>query len=474
MAKIRPFRGWRYSQNECKGDLSTLTSLPYDVLSHDERNSLVEEDEHNVVALELPEGSDDPASPDSKHANSKAIWDQWASEGVLEQDSEPAIYMLEQRFTHADASGNPVNYARKSFIVEMDLYDFDEKVVLPHELTLPKALGDRYALLSATNINYSSVLGLFSDNTPEYDEIIEQVHATQPVAFANRTSCNNITESSLWKITDKNIIERIVGMIGPKQIFIADGHHRYTVALAWRDKCREMAAANGTTGSDEDEEAPKTDMLMVALTNMDDPQLLVLPYHRAVRLPEGEKLDAVAFLEELGERTAGVLAINVLGKALSGSDTYESDKSELLDAMDGFLGRAQTPAFGIVARDASGAIRFATAEAEPSANLEDAIVAEHSPAWKELDVSVLHELVIAPFFGISPKEPESLSRISYTSDAGKLLGWLEAGRADVAFVMRPTKLSQLRDVSLAGDTMPQKSTFFYPKLPSGFVFRNMA
>ncbi len=527
MAEIRPFRGWRYTEkatrlSETVGarpaggsasaesgegddgstsvgirtgdgplplDISSLCAPPYDVLDRAERNALAALSRRNVVELELPDGSDDPDSPDSRYGRSMETWRRWISDGTLEQDAEPAIYMLEQRFTTEE--GGP-EYARICFIAEMSLYPFEEKVVIPHELTLPKALGDRYSLLSATNVNYSQVLGLYSDKTDRYDRVVQAVRESEPVSIAEDGAG---VRSTLWMITDSQSIDLIVQSLEGKQVFIADGHHRYTVALAWRDRCRkgivgadslseaaDPPEATCPSGPAEASEADggihrrlPTDSLMIALANMDDPQLRILAYNRAVKMPEGSGFDPSAMFESMDGR----FTIEVFGRA-----TADDEKSiiYMCEACQSRILEIEDPAFGVAIRaeDPSDnqsipqmTIDFAVVSLKPDLDLNEAIPSHHTLAWKELDVSVLQELVISPIFNIDSDRPETLSRISYSQHAGKLVDGLISGKSDAVFIMRPTRLDQLESVSLGGETMPQKSTFFYPKLPSGLVFRDM-
>ncbi len=433
MATIRPFKAWRYASDQT--DISALTAPPYDVMDEAERDAMAAKNPHNVVELELAKGAQDLETPGNRYVTAEATWKKWIEEGVVKQDDEPAVYVLEQKFTALDKE-----YARTCFIVESDLYAFDEKVIIPHELTLPKALGDRYRLLSKTNVNFSQVLGLYSDKSDGYNQLLAEAKATQPVATA--TDAKDV-KSTLWKITDKSFIERYVASLDGKQIFIADGHHRYTVALAWRDYCREQAAAGNFIGGKDANGNPLTDSVVIALANMDDPQLLILAYNRAVKA-EGE-FDAQAFTQEV---------------------------AKYFDIKDGSrddLAKCERPAY-LMGLKGQG---LKLIELKSDVDVDEAIPGEHSKDWKSLDVSVLHELLIKPLLNVSPDAPETLSRIAYSESDDKLLARLDDDSSDIVFLLRPTRMDQLQAVSLGGETMPQKSTFFYPKLPSGFVFRSM-
>lgn len=428
MARVRPFAAWRYTRPN--RDITPLTAPPYDVIDAPMRARLASADPYNVVMLELPEGPLDPAVPGNRYERGQATWDSWRAQGVIAQDQSPCVYVLEQRF---EIAGRRV--ARRAFIVEVGLEPLDAGIILPHERTLPKALGDRFQLTKATGANLSQVFGLFDDPACSTDSIFEAVMASDPVAEA--TDADGVT-SRLWASADPEVASRITEFMADRQIFIADGHHRYTTALAYRDLCRDEA---GSAPAD----SPACDSVMMALVNMDDPDLVVLPYHRIA--------DAEGPFD------------------LAGFESALSRHFELSDAPG-------TDPEGALAQDGPVSFLFATgddapvrvARLRPDVDLDSAIPLEHSAAWKSLDVAVLQELVLWPLLGIHPDKPETLERISFTKDASAALAATK--EHDIAFVLRPTRLSQLRGVSLSGETMPQKSTYFYPKLLSGLVFRS--
>ncbi len=428
MAFIRPFKATRYVSGQ--NDISTRIAPPYDVIDEELLIYLTSRDPYCVACLELPAGIGDPTSADSRYAYSKQLWDTWCNEGILKQDTESSIYLLEQSFTIEG-----VDYNRVSFIVEMKLYDFDEQVVLPHELTLPKALGDRYEMLAATQVNYSPVFGLYCDSSPSYHALLAQVKMQKPLEFAQDIEG---TKNTLWAITDQNHIAYLVNSIAPQQIFIADGHHRYTVANAWKHAKRALK------GRDDYDLQCSTDHIMMALSNMDDPQLLVQAYHRAVKAPDN--FSKTVLFETLAPYFDVVL---------------QHDGN--------FPATGILPAFIAVFEDTT----YYLFTLKEDVDLEDIIGGCCSRAWKELDVTVLHELILKPHFAIDPASPETLSRIIYSNQPTILEEKLSNGEADVVFLMRPTGLEQLKSVSCNNEIMPQKSTFFYPKQPSGMVFRDM-
>jgi uncharacterized protein (DUF1015 family) len=308
-------------------------------------------------------------------------------------------------------------------------------VILPHERTLPKALTDRLDLTRATAANLSQVFGLFADPAGETDGIFNAHMATDPLFTA--ADAEGVL-SKVWAIRDTVAIQAVVDILGERPIYIADGHHRYTTALAYRDECRARNAALGIPTTD-----PAYDFVMMTLVNMDDPELLVLPTHRLARA-DGP-FDAAAFWNAM----AGVFDLEEPGAQVP-------------------LAVPDTGRTTFIVRTADGTTRVATIkeDIDPAA----IISTPRSEDWKRLDVTVLQELVLRPLFGIDPDEPSTLERLSFAKDARDAL---RVENADAAFIVAPTKMEQLRAVAQAGDTMPQKSTYFYPKLLSGLLFRSL-
>lgn len=430
MARVRPFAAWRYASPTT--DISPLVAPPYDVISEAMRAELLSTNAHNVVALELPDGALDTNSPGNRYATGKAIWDRWRADGTLVQDDKPSIYVLEQRF---ELAGRPIR--RRAFIAAVGLEPFDAGVVIPHERTLPKALGDRYELTCATGANLSQVFGLFEDPDLRSDALFTAIMENAPVALA--TDPDGVT-STLWACSDADIITSIESLMEPSRVFIADGHHRYTTALAYRDLRREQAQAEGLVA-----ENPAYDEVLMALVSIDDPELTVLPYHRIA--DAASDLDAETFFS--------ALAANF--------EVSELDPGHPVGALDDL----DRPGFLVQVRGESRPRRVVLRE---DVDVADRITAERSVHWKQLDVAVLQELILDPLLDIHPDRPETLDRLSFTKDAHEALAATKT--RDVAFILRPTRLDQLRDVSLGGEIMPQKSTYFYPKLLSGLLFRS--
>lgn len=429
MSLVRPFRARMY-RHEPGADLSALTAPPYDVVSPDDRTALLVRDPHNVVALELPDGPLDPDAPGNRYETGAATWQRWFAEGVLVEDDAPAIYVVEQSWEH---EGRPVR--RRGFVAAVRLHPFSDGVVLPHERTLPRAIADRLNLTRATAANLSQVFGLFSDPAGETDALFDAAISGEIVSHA--TDADGV-QSRVWAIKDADTITAVSEILGGHPIFIADGHHRYTTALAYRDERRAVDAAAGLTPV-----GPAYDYVMMTLVNMDDPDLLVLPTHRLAQA-EGT-FDAEAFWSGLARH-------------FDLTDLAGTPSHALLDA--------PRTAFGVRAAGRAPQLATLRADVDPAT----VIGGDHSDAWKRLDVAVLQELILKPLFGIDPEVSATLDRLSFAKKEADAL----ASEADAVFLLRATRMDQLREVALAGETMPQKTTYFYPKLASGLIMRSLA
>jgi len=428
MSLVRPFRARIYSP-DAGHDLSTRIAPPYDVVTPQGRAELLSRDPFNAVALELPEGPLDPSVPGNRYETGSATWQNWLQQGILVDDDSPAIYVLEQEWTY---EGRPCR--RRGFIAAVRLHAFSEGIVLPHERTLPRALTDRLNLTRSTAANLSQVFGLFTDPECASGALLDSAMSAPPVFTAHS---GDDVSNTLWAIRDPEAIASVVNLVGEGPIFIADGHHRYTTALAYRDERRAADTEAGITPVD-----PAYDYVMMALVNMDDPELLVLPTHRLARA--AGTFDATAFWTAMAERFDLI-------------DIVPEPHPEL-DPTTG------TTSF--IVKTSDGTTRLATLRGDVDPVV--AIQSDHTDAWKRLDVTVLQELVLRPLFGIDPDDHATLDRLSFVKDAAEAL---QVKGADVAFVVASTRMDQLRDVARAGETMPQKSTYFYPKLASGLLYR---
>jgi len=432
VADVRAFAAIRYAR-PAGSDITPLTAPPYDVIPAELREDLLGRDEHNVVALELPEGPLDRSVPGNRYETGGARWRAWLAEGVLTADEHAAVYVLEQRYTYRDSE-----IARRGFVTAVGLEPFSAGVVLPHERTLPKVIDDRLNMTRATAANLSQVFAMYPDTEHVTGALIAKAMATP--ALATATDDDGVV-STVWALTDPADHASLAEFMAGERIFIADGHHRYTTALAYRDERRAEAGAVPQAT-----EPPAYDSVMMALVNMDDPGLVVWPTHRIADAPG--PFDAEAFRAALAEH------FEVL-------DLEKGHPAAALSAA------ADRPSFLVATRDGVTKLVTLRTDVDHAAAYPEGT----SDAWRALDVATLQELILSPLLDIHPDRPTTLGRLSFSKDAHQALK--AAGEHDAVFVLNPTRMEQVAAVALAGETMPQKSTYFYPKLTSGLLFKSL-
>lgn len=434
MPEIEPFRGLIYDTS--KVEASKVLAPPYDVIDGDEHAALAARDPHNCVRLILPEGEGD-----GKYATAAGLLDSWLSDGTLLRDDRPAIYRYHQVFKIAEIPDR--TFTRKGFIAAVRLHAFDEGQILPHERTLKGPKIDRLKLMDATGAHFSQIFTLYSDPSQRTDQVFKRAEVAAPYLEAET---DDGTLHRMWRVYDREIIGELQRQMAQKKLYIADGHHRYETMLAQRDNYR---AANKDLGY---KSAAQFGTMFCA--NMNDAGLVVLPTHRLVHnLDTFDRADMI-------ERARPFFEISTLER---GAIDVDELKKELAR-----LGESRA-AFAAIVPGSDHATLFALAG---GADLRGAgLTGSHS--LLELDVTLLHELVLERILGIDKAKQEAKTHIKYIKKTPEALERTRAGEGQVCFVMNPTRLPQIKAVANAGEFMPQKSTYFYPKIASGVVFRSV-
>ncbi len=433
MAYIQPFSGIMYDPARA-GALSDLLCPPYDIISGPEQERLHQINPHNIVHLEL--GLEQPGDVPGadRYSRAGAIWEDWLDRGVLAQDRQLAFYVYEQSW--ADRK-------RMAFFAAVRLAPWTSGEVLPHELTLSGPKKDRLQLMRHTGANLSPVMGLYEDADGTVKTILEEAMAAQPVLQA---SLGDETHK-VWRLTAWDAIAAIQESLAGRPIFIADGHHRYETALTYRDERRQ---AQGAYSGEE-----PWNYVLMALCSLSDPGLVVLPTHRLVRAPD---LDRRAFLERLGR-------------------SFRIEEAALGDAAADARSQA-----GALLRQLTGKHRLAMVlGGDPAPRILELATAPElalthlpqSKPWRELAVAHLHYLILADVLGIPESEWKGGQHLVYTRDSSEVLSRVSSGEFDVGFLLEAPPVDQITRVALAGDVMPQKSTYFYPKLPTGLVVHRL-
>lgn len=418
MSRVRPFRALRYDTTRV--DLSRVIVPPYDVIAAEERAAFYERDPHNAIRLELTREVADEASTDYAHVRETLA--RWTAEGVLVRDAAPALYPLRQSFRGPDG----VELAREGFFALLHLEDYAERIVRPHERTLAGPKADRLKMLRATRANLSVVFLLYEDRENAIAPLLGR--ALEQGALGSARDASGV-EQRLARLDDPDAVARVADFFAERPLVIADGHHRYETALAYRDERR---AAGDGSGDD----APH-EWLLVYLANAYAPGSLLLPIHRLV-LKGSWPTDA-----GLRERLPGWEVRDV---ALRDPDDVPALLAEHLEPL--------RDRHAFAADDASGRLRIVS---RPRAD-------------GELSVRIVHREVIEGLFGLD-EEAVRGGAIAYPKSALQTARDLRAGRGAVALYLNPLSPEDVFRVTAAGEVLPQKSTFFHPKLPSGLVLR---
>ncbi len=443
MPEVLPFRGVRYAASRA-ASLSRLVAPPYDVISPELRAELAARSPHNVIHLTLGEERPGDGPEDNRYLRAARSFRSWLEDGTLRRDAEPAYYALEQSFTGPD--GRP--RTRRGFVAACRLHPYAEGIVLPHEKTLSAALADRFALIGAGRANFSPVFGLYEDERGDGHRALEAAIAAagDPVAEADT---DDGTHHRMWRIESRAAAGPLHRVLAERKVYIADGHHRYEAALAYRDVIdAERPGAPAKAGYR---------YVMVALCSMADPGLVIYPTHRLVgglrTFPFGPFLEELSrfftvdtLVEDLRRPAGRAWAVSKLAEHSGKSTTF----------------------LMVSAEDGKGRILTLRDDVDLSA-----VALPGNVTLRDLDVTALHEIIFRHLLGISPDSQQRGENVRFEMDAGEIVSRTLSGEYQLGFLVNPTPMWQVQAVAESGETMPQKSTFFYPKMPSGLVLRDL-
>lgn len=433
MADVLPFRGWRYDLSQV-GDLSDVTAPPYDVISNSQQEGLYKSHPCNVIRLELTREEPGDA-PDAKYQRAANFLRQWQQEGTLIREREDCIYAYHQEFTHDGKS-----YIRKGFLGRIRIEPFGEGCVYPHEQTLSGPKADRLKLLKATKANLSPIFGLYPDDQNEVMEPLDAAVAGVPPLTA--TDHLGVIHR-VWPIQDKQVINSVRERMKDKNVFIADGHHRYETANTYRNELE-------SAGLLADENAAPNFVLMM-LVSMSDPGLAILPTHRLLSgLPEITAEQVTAALSshfEVDEMGSGPAAAK---------ETWG-----LIDADGG------QDVLGIGTTCDQKWLLVRVKDASPMGDLAP----DQSLAWRQLGVSLLHKLALEHLILklISDAKPE----FKYVHLLDEVLAAQDSKTCQLACLVPPAAINDVEKIASLLEKMPPKSTYFYPKLLSGLVINTL-
>jgi uncharacterized protein (DUF1015 family) len=447
MAHISPFRALRYDLDRVS--LSQVATQPYDKITPQMQESYYDASPYNLVRLIL--GRRDPGDNDLENPYTRAagFFHDWRRQGIFLQDPQPSLYLYVERFT---VPGTKTEMERRGFIGLGRIEDYSASVVFRHEQTLAKPKADRLDLLRATRSHFGQIFMLYSDPAAEIESLLVSPNSPN---MEMRDEYGVLHQ--VWKISDPTVVDLVRGKMKDKKLIIADGHHRYETALSYRNE-RRIAGSSSVSGvprqySAEDplvrpsgSELAPHDLVMMTFVNMDSPGLVILPTHRVVHSLGSFSADSFR------DRARAYFSVEEVDPSIDGARA-NAILREAGQSGTALLAVTRNHAFLL---DTPGTI---------GSNIFDGL----SLRQQSLDVVQLHKCVLEGVLGISEEAIRDQLNVRYIRDAAEALAQVRDGAANVAFLMNPVRMQQVRDIAFASEVLPQKSTDFYPKLLSGLT-----
>jgi len=416
MPKIYPFKGWRYNL-DIVSDLSKVISPPYDVISEQDQRNLYDLSPYNFIRIIL---NNNP--PPNRYVDSEKILSEWKTKKILQQDDNEAIYLLSQTFVHG---ADQIN--RIGFISKLQISQLGEKI-LPHEQTISKHINDRYELMKSTQANTGQIFMSYRDKEKIVETIARDYNNKEPIVNINIDGI----KYKIWRLIDNNEIDSIKEMMKDKKVIIADGHHRYKTAFQYAKDYPEKYGS---------------DKVMVTFVNAYNKGMSVLPTHRIIHNQEISKnhlLDKISHLFTVQESFS---MDDLLLKM------KQSEKSNIIN-------------IGMISNSKKCYLLTYNGEKNWDKNLSD--------ASQSLDVNILHHFILKSGCGIDTNNQNDLNHISYIRGNESPLDLINAiEEFDYIFLLNPPNLDHIFEVAESGETMPQKSTYFFPKVYSGLIFASI-
>lgn len=430
MAHLRPFAALRFSKTK-NFNFSDLIAPPYDVVKDEHKGQLVAQHPNNIVSIDLPHLPAKSVGPDSAYVGANATLQEWIGAGVLVRDRRPALYPYTQSYAHGERT-----FHRRGFIALVRLSPFGEGEVVPHEQTYPEAIVDRLKLTTATGLQLSPIFGLYSDPRHEVTNLLYR-NLGRPEMTATLDGVKN----DLWSVIDAEVENQVIDLMGRRAIYIADGHHRYTMALQYQ---QDQIAANGGQPLPANHPA---NYCMFVLVGMQDDGLVVLPTHRMIGGLTGFDPEQFCFhVSDHFDCTEVAVPPDRLGDF---AEQMTRDGPHRFGLYDGATRRL----FTLRLKNLDVLKPF-----EPN----------HSDAWRRLDVAILQRYLLDEV--IQPKFAAGQPlRKGYTAYADEIPAQTDGKKFQVALLLQPTPLHALEELGKHNEVMPQKSTYFYPKLATGMV-----
>ncbi len=416
MADVQPLRALHYALDKT-GGLQPVVAPPYDVIYNEGRTALLAQSPYNVVAIDLPiaENGSDP------YEHAAAVLADWRAEGAVVQDERPAIWPIEQDYVGPDGRSR----TRRGFLARVRVEDYGPGRIRPHERTHPGPREDRLRLTRATKANLSPIFALFSDPGQQAWSALEPATANPPWA---QTVDPDGTVNRLWRVDDPAVIATVQQAAADAELLIADGHHRYETARVYAEEI----------GG----EGPHRYVLM-CLVALEDPGLTVFPTHRLVRNLSDSQWDALRRTIEADFTMTPLDSTEELPPA-------ENERVEL-----GYIDVREKRPYRLVLKDQA---------------IADRAMPDRSEPYRRLDTAVTEALLLKGALGMTDEQIDHLDGLGYARDDAQAIELVLGGEYDAALFMAPTPVHRVQDVASSGESMPPKSTYFFPKVPTGLVF----
>jgi len=436
MAEIVPFRGVLYDPAKV-GDVTSVVAPPYDVIGPAEQAALYARHPGNIIRLELGQEHPNDGPEENRYTRAQRFLREWLRDGLLRRDDRPAMYLYAVEYRLRGSQTRTM----RGFLSLVKLEEFGTGRIFPHENTRAAAKDDRYRLLETCRSNFSPIFSLYSDAEGAIIRTLERTVERGRPRFAV-TDADGVRHL-LWTVGDPQALDRVVTAMKPLPLFIADGHHRYESALRYRNAQRQASGDKGPLPSD---------WVLMYFSNLDDPGLTILPTHRMLPgplpcpVPEFRQRLAKTFTMETIPFTAGTES-PARAKFLGALHAARSSNAHVM----GLIVRGESR-YEVLTLNATGLAKLG-----PSAR-------------ERLDVSILQQMVFREALRMEPKDEE---RLVYIKDEEDVLAAMARGEGELAVLLNPPKITEVKDVARAGDRMPHKSTYFYPKPLTGLVINRM-
>ena len=434
MSDIKAFRGLRYDTAKA-GEIKTLITPPYDVITAQMQDGYYEANPYNIIRLEWGKKYAADTENDNRYTRAAADFTAWQQTGVLRRDDKPAFYLYRQQFTL-----NGKVHVRSGFIASLRAEGYDSGNVLPHEETLPKHKADRLDLMKSTFANFSPIFGLYAEEDRRVERLLNE--AARSISPVIDVTDESQVQHILWKIDDAETVSAVEKLMSAQKIYIADGHHRYETASLFASMQREAGSNNGQ-------------YIMLALVNLYDEGLVVLPTHRLVK--NVPSMDKDELLIKIAAEGFAVTKIS------SGSNSPLKELTEKINA-----GGEEVPSLGLYFPG-----EYYLLQAENKTEMLDRFSLDKPLCLRTLDVSILHSLILEKLLSIGKKEMAEEGWLGYTRSEEEAIKEVDNRKYQCSFLMGNPLMHQMLAVAQAGEKMPQKSTFFYPKIIAGLIINKL-